>query len=61
MEIKCCPYCKGEGHIVVLGAEKSLRFLVQCKECGFKGPWSTIKNRAISGWNIIMRRVYNVR
>ena len=63
--IKPCPRCKGRGRLdfEVIGDGNtpfkgglSLVYFVVCMECGYKGPQTHERYKAVSAWNDI---VYN--
>lgn len=51
-ELKACPFCGGEGKLTpgrvpVLGSV----YLVECSECGAKGPHGVLEEYAMGKWN----------
>lgn len=49
-ELKKCPFCGGEAHIVKLG-ENYLSFYVECKKCCAESSAFSAKGHAIEAWN----------
>ena len=53
-ELRKCPFCGGEAHIIFVGR---IGHLVQCKICGNMTPWKDTGAEAITAWN---RRTQNI-
>lgn len=49
MELKKCPFCKGNAGIIDIGYVNI--FTVKCYICGAEGPSSSSKDIAIKKWN----------
>ena len=54
-ELKPCPFCGGEAHVVETIHGKTLPW-VRCKDCGMETPMLDTEEEAIEAWN---RRVDN--
>ena len=49
-EIKPCPFCGGEGELII---ESGWSIWVSCKSCGAEGAWvDTNEDDAIDKWNM---------
>ena len=56
-DLKPCPFCGGEGKLVIPDSWDPYKAFVRCKECGITGPvvWmvddENFKATAVKKWN----------
>ena len=52
-----CPDCKCDDNMKVVELESiwGPRYMIKCKECGYKGPQEISEDYAVKAWNLISR------